>query len=489
MEGIYPQPDGVEGRPLRARAARVASPARVTAFPAIPNARLILPGDADYADYLKLHNRFNNQPVARRILCSSTQAVSDSIKWVKNNGLKLAVRSGGHCYEGFSQSSAVVIDTRGMALVTVDAAAKTVSVSAGAPLGKVYEKVAAQGFAFAAGSCPTVGVPGHTLGGGQGLLGRRYGLACDNLIAVRTVDANGTIRECDASNHPDFYWAARGGGGGSFFIATRFTFRIHTLATVRTFKVEWRFPNTSAGRANGRAVFNAWHTWAPQASRATTAIMRVSKDGNGRLLLSVIGQSTASTANVTSELNTHLIVKTPTLALTVSSSSFLDAVKKYSGGFAWQMSDYKTVFMNAKSDVVTSPLPAAAIDVMIQQVLSLPAGGIALLCDPYGGAISDMGFADTAFPHRGGSTYIIQYYASWLDSALTTAKRAGISKVYNALHPYCSGGAYVNYPDIELPNPGFASAYWGSNLPRLMQIKTAIDPGDFFKHGQSVPLS
>ena len=487
MESIYPVTgqDAREEPRLRIRASRAPFP--VTTFPAIPNARLLLPGDADYAKYLPLHNRRNSLQPSRRILCSITQAVADSINWVRANGLQLAVRSGGHCYEGFSQSPGVVIDTRGMKLVTIDAAAKTVSVSAGAPLGKVYDKVAAAGFAFAAGSCPTVGVSGHTLGGGQGLLGRRYGLACDNLLAIRVVDANGVIRECDATHDPDLYWAARGGGGGSFFIATRYTFRIHVQATVRNFKVEWRFANTSPGRADARTVFAAWQQWAPTAPQSITAIMRVSKDGSGKLLLSVIGQSTGTTANLQSQLNTHLIVRPPTTALAIVSRSFLNAVKFYGGPFDYE-TVYRTTIMKAKSDVVTTPLASAAIDTMIQQVLSLMPGAIALLCDPYGGAISNLAANATAFPHRGPNIYVIQYYASWLDPNLTTSRLAGIAQVYAALHPFCSGGAYVNYPDLDLPNPGFASAYWGANLPRLKQIKNAIDPSDFFKHGQSVPL-
>lgn len=488
MESVYPVPYGDSGEEAPLRAAIARAPSAVPPFPNIPNARLLKPGDADYAKYLPLHNRRNNLQPSARILCTSTQAVADSLNWVRTNGLQLALRSGGHCYEGFSQSPSAVIDTRGMGLVTVNAAAKTVSASAGASLGKIYKAVAAQGFAFAGGSCPTVGVAGHTLGGGFGLLGRRYGLACDNLIAVRVVDANGVIHECDAANKPDHYWAARGGGGGCFFIATRFTFRIHTLASVRTFKVAWKFPNTSAGLTQAAQVFNAWQQWAPVAPQSITSIMRLSRASDGKLKLDVIGQSTGPAASLTQQLNSNLIVRPPTTALAVTSRSFLAAVDHYSGN-TLNSTDYPVAFMKAKSDVVSAPLSAAALSTLFQKILATPPGmPFIAMCDAYGGAVADLAAADTAFPHRGPQTFVIQYYASWTSASASTAITTNLNSIYQAMRPHMSGGAYVNYPDMELPNPGFASAYWGSNLPRLKQIKAAIDPANVFKHGQSVPL-
>jgi FAD/FMN-containing dehydrogenase len=488
VDSVYPLQGEEAGPEPRLRVAPSRAPFPVTAFPNIPNARLLLPGDAEYVKYLPLHNRRNSLQPSRRILCSSTQAVADSINWVRGNGLQLAVRSGGHCYEGFSQSPGVVIDTRGMGLVTVDAAAKTVSVSAGASLGKIYKAVAAQGFAFAGGSCPTVGVAGHVLGGGFGLLGRRYGLACDNLITVRVVDANGVIHECDAVNQPDLYWAARGGGGGSFYIATRFTFRIHPISTVRTFKVAWKFPATASGLAHTAQVFGAWQQWAPSAPTSISSVMRISRAGDGRLSLDVIGQSTGSSAALTQQLNSNLIVRPPTTALSIVSRSFINAVNHFSGN-TLNSTTYATTFMKAKSDVVAAPLAAAAITTLFQKILALPPGvPFVALCDAYGGAVASLAPGDTAFPHRGGSTYVIQYYSSWSAAAASTANITALNSIYQAMRPYMSGGAYVNYPDMDLPNPGFATAYWGPNLPRLKQIKNVIDPADFFKHGQSVPL-
>ena len=152
-------------RELRDKRTIEASLSRLPPLPDFEDADFLLPKHPDYNKYLPLHNRRNNLAPSLRIICKSTRAVAESIKWIVSCDLELALRSGGHCFEGFSQTEGVVIDLRRMDLVVVDPIAETVTVGAGADLGMVYRKVAASGFAFAAGSCPTVGVAGHTLGG------------------------------------------------------------------------------------------------------------------------------------------------------------------------------------------------------------------------------------------------------------------------------------------------------------------------------------
>ncbi|NJM29432.1 MAG: FAD-binding oxidoreductase [Rhizobiales bacterium] len=485
MESVYRILGERKPRKLKARQARklAAAPSAIPLppLPAIADARFLLPGNADYATYLPLHNKRNDVAPALRIVCTSTQAVSDCVKWVRDNNLPLALRCGGHCYEGFSQSAGVVIDLRRMGLVTVDAARKMVTVSGGANLGKIYRAVADKGFAFAGGSCPTVGVAGHALGGGQGLLGRRFGLACDNLLSIKIVDANGVIKVADAVNNSDLFWACKGGGGGSFGVATGFKFRIHELTHVRTFRIGWKFPNTGAGRTRAAQVFDAWQKWAPSAPRNITAIMKVQKASDGQLSLRVIGQSTGSRAELESELNTHLIVRPPTSALEIVRKTFMAAIESFAGSF-----DYESTYMKAKSDFVTTPLTAAAMQTLFTGLLAIPAGHVAALCDPYGGAISDVAPSASAFPRRGANTYCIQYYSRWANAADTQTRLQRITNVYDAMRPFMPGKAYVNYCDIDQAN--FAASYWGGNLPRLKQVKAAQDAANFFRHAQSVPL-
>ena len=436
-------------------------------LPSIPGATMVTPSHPDYAALNVLHNKRNYlQPVsapALRIMCTSTQAVADSVNWVRNNNLPLALRSGGHCYEGFSRGDGVVIDIRKMGLVTVDAASATVQVSAGASLGKIYNAVAAAGFAFAGGSCPTVGIAGHALGGGMGLLARRYGLACDNMLGARVVKADGSIVEADASNAPDLYWACRGGGGGSFGVVTRFKFKIHALSHVKTFTMTWNFANTSAGLAQARQVFSAWQSWAPNAPNDITAIMTVQRVAGNMLRLRCIGQTTASSgtnAALLAQLSNLTSVAAPASGPSIVKRTFIGAVNAFAGG-----SEYETIYMDAKSDFVLSPLPNAAISQLFASIMSWPAGNVAALCDAYGGAISQLAGNATAFAHRSPGAYSIQYYSRWTSGADSATRMARLKQVYDSMAPWrpASKPAYVNYCDLGL-GAGYAGSYWGGNV-------------------------
>ncbi|HTE99751.1 MAG TPA: FAD-dependent oxidoreductase [Bradyrhizobium sp.] len=158
-------------------------------LPQIPGLLLLSPGDRQYDKLLPVYNLRTAVRPALRALCQTPASVAGVPGWVKQYALPFAIRSGGHSFEGYSNSSSVVIDLRGLKYITFDAMAQTISVGAGVPLGDIYKKLSNQNAAFAAGSCPYVGVVGHTLGGGYGLLARAHGLCCDNLQSIVVVDA------------------------------------------------------------------------------------------------------------------------------------------------------------------------------------------------------------------------------------------------------------------------------------------------------------
>lgn len=124
---------------------------------------------------------------------------------------------------------------------------------------------------------------------------------------------------------------------------------------------------------------------------------------------------------------------------------------------------------------------------MMAAVAPVVAGGIVLLCDSYGGKISDVAADATAFPRRAGTQYCIQYYSSWTRAADTPAHLAQVANVYAAMRPYLPGASYVNYCDLDLPD--YAAAYRGDNLARLVAVKQQYDPDNLFHHAQSVPVS
>jgi hypothetical protein len=191
----------------------VAAPAFVSAvradaplppFPSLSSsdALLLRPGDAHYTDYQQAFNLRTALKPQLRALCKTSKAVGVMVDWCRSNGLPFAVRCGGHSFEGFSQSTSVVIDMRLLSAINVDAKAAIATVGAGASLGGLYGAIAPHGLAFTGGSCPTVGVSGHLLGGGYGYLARPHGLACDSLLSVDLINPDGPLlndrpRLCD----------------------------------------------------------------------------------------------------------------------------------------------------------------------------------------------------------------------------------------------------------------------------------------------------
>ena len=458
----------------------IAAPA--TALPPLPNlsggdALLLKPMDAHYADYLAAANIRTRLNPALRAVCKTEHAVTVMVDWVRSNNLNFAVRCGGHSYEGFSQSADVVIDVRGLGTITVDKSAGLVTAGSGVSLYQIYQALAAKGLALQAGSCPTVGLSGHVMGGGHGLLARSHGLTCDSLQQINVVDSQAQVLQVDAASEPDLYWACRGGGGGSFGIATRFTLNVFPLSTALVFGVSWKLSQANAAR-----LFAAWQAWAPAAPATITSIMKVGPAGGGLISMRCIGQSIGSESALRSQLKTLTTLQTPSSPLSVQSLGFLDAVKHFAGPLA-----YEQVYMKAKSDYVLGPLGSDGIAAMMAAVAPVAAGGIVLLCDSYGGKISDVAADATAFPRRAGTKYCIQYYSSWTRAADTPAHLAQVAKVYAAMRPYLPGASYVNYCDLDLPD--YATAYWGDNLARLVAVKQHYDPDNLFDHAQSVPVS
>ena len=287
------------------------------------DALLLRPGDAHFADYQAAFNLRTALKPQLRVLCKTSKAVGVMVDWCRSNGLPFAVRCVGHSYEGFSQSTSVVIDVRLMNAITVDAGSGTATIGAGASLGSLYGAIAAHGLAFTGGSCPTVGISGDMLGGGYGYLARPYGLACDSLLSAALVNPDGQQVRADAHQNTDLYWACRGGGGGSFGIATSFTVRLKKVANVIVFRVVWLGLSTKAAKS----VMKAWQSWAPQAPRTIDSNLVASKGANGTINMRAAGQSVSTLA----ELQRELKELPKSRSVFIRRMTFSDAVAFFAG--------------------------------------------------------------------------------------------------------------------------------------------------------------
>jgi hypothetical protein len=431
---------------------------------------LLLPSDPDYEKYQNAFNRRTALRPKARILVTSARGVVELVQWLKANRVPFSIRGGGHSYEGFSQSSSVVIDTRMLNKVELDASGQTVFVGGGAAVGDVYDVVGARQLAVPLGSCPDVGVSGLTLGGGFGHLARPFGLACDSLVSVELVDAEGAVLHCSETENADLFWALRGGGGGSLGVATRYQFRTHGVPRVVTFGIAWTLP---AERA--LTVLKAWQQWIPQAPEAITCFLRVTANQEGQVTLHGAGQTIASDDALRAELRRICVEKPESLETTPT--DFLGAVVNFRG-----TPGYKQVYMKGKSDYVYETMSDEGMLALFSGLRNHPE--IVATFDGYGGTVGKVAPDATAFCHR-KAVSSVQYVSQFEEPRMARAL-VSMRIFHKHLRPHFSGKAYVNYPDLDLAD--YAAAYWGDNLARLKRVKAARDPDNLFRHAQSIPL-
>jgi FAD/FMN-containing dehydrogenase len=405
------------------------------------------------------------------------------VRWSRRHSIRVVPRSGGHSYAGYSTCKGVVVDVTRMSGITVNHAAGTATIGAGARLIDVDQALFQQGVMIPAGSCPSVGIAGLTLGGGHGFSGRKYGLTCDNVRRLTIVTAAGQALLASQTQHPDLYWACRGSGAGQFGVVTSFVFDTHPASDVVTYRATWNWSDAAA-------VVAAWQVWAPSAPDDLFSMCDlIATDGPGGPIVASNGQYFGSEAALQSLLQPLLNAATPQ-TMTIRTRSFLNAALDWAS-----CSDVSRCHIGvpsaevgrsdflAKSDYVAAPLPATGIQVMIQKIEQRQndpalAGG-SILMDAYGGAINRVPKGATAFVHR-DQLFSIQYVAA--SSAVADADWLRAFRV--TMSPYVSGQAYQNYIDPELEHPNIA--YYATNLARLRITKARYDQKNVFRFPRSV---
>ncbi len=466
---------------------------------------LLLPDAATFENARKLYQtRFDHIRPAAVARCRTAQDVKACVDFARRNGIAIHPRSGAHSYAGWSTGPGLVIDVGPMNQLRLDAGdprnanGPLVTIGAGAQLIDVYDGLAAQGRTLPGGSCPTVGIAGFALGGGISMLGRAYGMACDNMREVEIVTAAGEILTCDAQRHPELFWACRGGGGGNFGIATSFRFQTHPLKSITTMALEWDW-------AEMPKVLKAWQAWGPKAPDALWSNCRIASSPTDKGLpvrstivflgseaelepllaglLAPIGTAPRRTVQTQDGLHAMLslagcpLVTVPECHLNLNAGQGTLGRGTYKGTSAF----------------FDRPLSDDAIGTIqrhIELAGTLP--GInrgSILLDAFGGAIPRVAPADTAFVHR-NALFSCQYLVAWSENAGAEIDTRGSTWMRDfglAMRPHSSGGAFVNYIDPDLAD--WQRAYYGANFDRLVRVKAAYDPTGLFKIPQGIPVA
>jgi FAD/FMN-containing dehydrogenase len=405
------------------------------------------------------------------IRCRSPRAVSQSIRWCRENAVAFAVRSGGHCYEGTSRSNCAVIDIRGLSTIDFDAGRHVVMVGGGAQLGDVYAALAPAAQAVAAGTCPTVGFAGHALAGGLGFLVRQLGLACDNMLSAEIANAEGDLLVADEKSNPNLFWALRGAGQASFGIVTRLAFRTHEVAGMTTYDLQTTTSTQSCARFLSR-----WQTWIHAAPHSVSSSVFLQKKTAKTILVQLRGVIVGDGTMIRQQLEQISDMSLDRLRPRYARRSFAQTVRWFSEG-----EDGRPVYEKGKSDIVKRRLDEHDFELLLGE---LPPGVDAELT-ALGGAVDRVGPAHTAYAHRAGAHLVVQWGISWDRPEQAPARLRTLARFYSAIRALMSSSAFLNYPDRDVDDP--ARAYWGANLEKLVALKQKYDPDNVFRHALSVP--
>lgn len=462
----------IAGRPL---------PADWRALAAGLRGSLLQPGQGGFAGASHVYNtRFDAVTPAAVVRCADPADIVASVAFARRFGLRAVAKAGGHGYLGSATvAQGMVIDTGPMAGVSYDAAGGTATIGAGARLVDVYNGLAAHGRSIPGGSCPAVGMGGHVLGGGLGVVSNAYGLACDAVLAIDVVTADGRSRTVSASVEPDLFWALRGGGGGTVGIATAFHVRPFPTSDCGLFFASWPWSAAArvvAGWQRRVAVMpdSAWcnlHLDVKHASRSVS-VSGVSLTGSATAdaaaLVAAVGVEPASLSSQTSSYLHTMLVEAGCSRIGFQGCHLVPAGSLPRQGFL------------AGSTVVARQLPAAGIARLVGAVSAGAATGleVAAECDPLGGAAGRVPAAATSFPWR-RAAFSVQWYAGLTTPAPSSSVARAQSWVATSRGAMAtwSAGSYVNYPDASVTRP---ADFHGATTARLSGVLRRYDPTGFF---------
>ena len=438
---------------------------------------VLAPDHPDFDDTRHVFVRHLDSTPAVIVRPTDAADVAAAVEFARQHDLELAVRSGGHSGAGHgSVDGGLVIDVRDLDAIDVDPATDTVWVGSGATAGSVTEALAEHGLVVGFGDTGSVGVGGITLGGGQGFLSRAHGLTVDNLLAVEVVTADGRTVTASDDEHPDLFWALRG-GGGNFGVATRFRFRAHRLS--RVYGGMLMFPATADVVAGAVRL----GLEAPDELTVIVNVMPappmpfIPAQAHGSVVVMVLATYAGPAADAEPVLAPFRELATPL-------ADFLQEMP-YSGMFQPEDPDYHPVAVarNGFADAFDRDDAQMVLDTIRARVAGPDVQMAVTQLRPLGGAVARVADDATAYAHRQralmfnvaaivGDVAALDGQVAWLE-AFAAGLRDG------------TPGAYAGFIQVESPDR-VHDVYPAQTYARLAQVKCAWDPDNVFHRNINV---
>jgi len=424
----------------------------------------VITADASGYDAARLiFNRAFDLHPALIVRSDSTPDVARSLDFAQKRNLRVAVRAGGHSRLGYGMcDGGLVIDLSAMKRVEVDPAKRVARAQAGALVRDLDEATQRFGLATTSGGCPTVGIAGFTLGGGEGRLDTKYGLACDNLLSAQVVTVDGKMIEASQKSNPDLFWAIRG-GGGNFGVVTMLEYQLHPLDKVLA--GELTYP---AGHIPD--LLHSFATFVEGAPDEMHALAQLfSPEQERRVAIEVVHCGDPRAGN---DLVRPLRALKPQEDK-VRVTSYLEA--QAAGGFLLApVAHFQTnVIVRELSDTIIAAISTA--------INNAPARCKVIILT-LRGAITRVGVSDTAFALRQPG-YEIDIAGVWTSPAEKANVVRWVEATRDSLQPFAQG-VYVN--QLGDTSDQLVRAAYGPNYARLVEIKKKYDPNNILRLNQNI---
>jgi FAD/FMN-containing dehydrogenase len=436
------------------------------------------PGDAGYDEARAIFNGSIDRHPALIAQARDADDVVAALRHARAHALPVAVRAGGHSGAGFGLvDQGLVIDVRPIDHVEVDPERRVARCGAGVLWAQLDAATQAHGLAVTGGRDSTTGVAGLTLGSGSGWLERRYGLTADSLLGATVVTADGAVVHADAHEHPDLFWALRG-GGGNFGVVCEFEFALHPVG-----------PQI----VGGFLIFEGAR--AAEVLAAYRDLMAVAPDELGGCAVLQLAPPAPFVPAA--------LVGTPVLTLTVAAFAepgrahrlveplralgpAVDTVGPMEYVALQSMLDpgHPHGVRNRWDAMFLDELPGPAVEAAVAAGAAIPSPLTVILLQPLGGAYARVPEGETALAHR-DAAWAVHALSLWTDPADDEANLAWTAQTLAGLRPYGHGAAHPNYVSDDRQER-VRSFYGDETYERLVAVKDRWDPENVFSSNQNI---
>ena len=423
---------------------------------------LLRPGETGYDEARTIHNGMIDRHPALIVRCGGVADVISSVNFARDNSLLLSVRGGGHGVPGHAIcDGGIMIDLSLMKDVRVDPVGRTARASGGATWGDFDHETQAFGLATTGGVARPTGIAGLTLGGGHGYLMRRFGLACDNLISVDVVTAEGNLLTANSAESSDLFWGVRG-AGGNFGIVTSFEYKLYPVGHILGGLLA--YPMDKA-----REVLRLYReiTSTGPDELGAYAVLATLPDGIPAVVI-IVGYS--GPIEKGEEILRSLREFGPPLMDEVGPMPYaaLQSIGE-------TVNHWKTSYLKELSD--------DAINTMIEHFATAPHPLTHVVIENLGGAVSRVGKDETAVDYR-DALYNFLNVGMWSDAAEDEKSIRWVRELWSAMQPF-SSGVYVNY-ETDGEAEQVKAAYSPEKYERLVALKNKYDPTNLFRLNQNI---